>query len=175
MKRKDIAIIVAAQNIPKETINRFNTCIRSSNTKYSYDIKIGSSDEPVFYKTKILNRLLRECFDHYQVIIQTDIDLIIPPGLINKTFESVVNGKHTAYHHSLRYIDPKLIQDLLYKNYSFSEWVQLPSTFCSGCWNGMSCTTWKNTRGYNEKMFAWGYEDTEFFNGCDLPIKEVNC
>lgn len=164
MKKKDIAIIVAAQNIPKETIERFQNSIHHSRPAYSYDIIIGSSQEERFFKTKILNRLLRENFEKYNVIIQTDIDVVVPPVLINQTYEKVNGGTRTAYHHALRYIDPKHLEGLTYEKYPFLEWVNSKSTFCSGCWNGMSCPTWRRTRGYNEEMYAWGYEDTEFFN-----------
>jgi len=162
--KKDIAIIAAAQNISPETIERFKDGVRSSKPAYGYDILIGGSKEEKFFKTKILNQLIRDNLNKYNVIIQTDIDLIVPPTLINRTYEGVAYGNRTAYHHSLRYVDAKQIAGLRYDKYPFLEWVNLQSMFCSGCWNGMSVETWRRTRGYNEEMFAWGYEDTEFFH-----------
>lgn len=159
----EIGIIAIAQNIPKDIISRFTNSIKQSLPAYSYEILIGSSDDPIFCKTKILNKLLRENFHRYQVIIQTDIDVLVPSALVNQTYEAVIGGKQTAYHHSLRYIDPKEIKNLVYDKYPFKEWRNLPTSFCSGCWNGMSIESWKRSLGYNEDMIAWGAEDTEFF------------
>jgi hypothetical protein len=164
MKKKHLAIIVVAQGIPQSVIDRFFSSIKESLPAYPYDILVGKSDDSVFYKTKILNRLLSANMDKYNVIIQTDIDLVIPPGLINFSYESVAEAKTTAYHHALRYVRQSEIAKLRYQKYPFSEWLKLPETFCSGCWNAMTPEVWKKSRGYNEDMSAWGYEDTEFFN-----------
>lgn len=164
MNKTDIAIIAVAQNISQDIIERFKSSIKSSSPKYSFDILIGTSDDKIFSKTKILNSLLRRTIDKYTVIIQTDIDLIIPPDLINETFEKTFNKDRFAYHHNLRYIEEKEIKKLDYLNYPFKKWIMLESKFCSGCWNGMSSKSWIKTKGYNEEMIKWGYEDTEFFN-----------
>lgn len=163
MNPADIAIIVVAQNISPQIIKRFENSIKYSHPQHSYQIVIGKSDENIFYKTRILNELLRKCFDYFKVIIQTDIDLIIPPNIIDRTFEMVYQHDQQAYHHVLRYVDfPNDIRK--YSQYPFKEWIEVHPRFCSGCWNGLTPTGWKMSRGYNEDMSAWGNEDTEFYH-----------
>jgi hypothetical protein len=163
MSIKDVAIIVVAKGIDQYAIDRFKKCVAESKPSIKYDILIGTSSDSVFYKTRILNNLLRTNFDKYNVIIQTDIDLIIPPKLIDITFSKTNKGTHTAYHHFLRYIEPIEINNKTYKEYPFRQWSKLPAKFCSGCWNGMSCDSWKKTRGYNEDINSWGGDDEELF------------
>jgi hypothetical protein len=161
---RDIAIIVVAQNISKAIIKRFKLCAEKSCRSLKFDIYIGDSKEELFYKTKILNSLLRKVVDRYSVVIQTDIDLVIPPGIIEKTFQRVMSHPDYAYHHVLRYVQEEDIQSNSYESYPWEKWRSVTPIFCSGGWNGMSSQTWLKSRGYNEKMYAWGYEDTEFYH-----------
>lgn len=163
MSKADIAIIVVAKNISPRIINRFRNSVSESKPDYSYQIILGTSDEKVFFKTKILNGMLRKCLDNYKLIIQTDIDLIIPPELINHTFETINQKDKVAYHHVLRYVDfPHEVKR--YSQYPFKEWRGVKPKFCSGCWNAMTSNSWRLSKGYNEEMSAWGYEDTEFYH-----------
>lgn len=164
MPKKDICIIVAAQGIPKECIKRFKNSIVESKSKYKVDIVIRGSQDKRFYKSRIINQCLRETIPNYKVIIQTDIDLVIPPRLIDKTYESLMNQPRNCFHHFLRYVDPEEVKGRHYKDYPFLRWLQLKPSFCSGCWNGMRADTWKRSGGLNEDMFGWGSEDTEFYN-----------
>jgi hypothetical protein len=173
---KNIAIVVVAQNIDNSVIERFKDCVSNSRTKYSYDIMVGSSKEDKFYKTRILNETLRNVINKYDVIIQTDIDLIVPSGLIDETYERIIKRDKWAFHHNLRYIDPIEIENKKYNEYDFNKWKNYKSRFCSGCWNGMNNNTWKRTKGYNEDMYAWGFEDTEFFKRSRrLGIQWIKC
>jgi hypothetical protein len=70
MKEKDVAIIVVAQNISESTIKRFKKCVAASKPSHEYEIIIGTSDQPVFCKTKILNEMLRSTLDNFKVFKQ---------------------------------------------------------------------------------------------------------
>jgi len=164
MKASNVCIIVAAQGISKKTIQRFKESIYNSKPTRTPTILVRSGKEKKFYKTKILNRCLRDMMPKFEYIIQTDIDLIVPPGLINQTCNALKQQPNNCYHHFLRYVDPSEIKGKRYGQYPWSEWINLKADFCSGCWNGMTSKTWKQTGGYNEQMFAWGAEDTEFYN-----------
>jgi hypothetical protein len=164
MSKKDICIIVAAQGISNETIRRFKQSVRYSSPQHQVDIIIRSGEEQRFYKTRILNSCLRDTIDKYNVIIQTDIDLLIPPGLIDRTYDALMKQPNNAYHHNLRYIEPIEIEGKQYKDYPWHTWNGLPHTFCSGCWNGMMGKTWMKTGGWNEDMFAWSNDDTDLYN-----------
>ena len=175
-KKKDIAIIVAAKGIDPAWVDRFKDSIVKSNPKHSVDIMIGQGKDKKFYKTRIINHLIRKCMPLYKVIIQTDIDLLIPPLLIDRTYRALMNQPNNGFHHHLRYIEPEEVKGKAYKDYPWYRWVNLKSSFCSGCWNGMLSNTWAKSRGYNEDMFAWGSEDTEFYNRSRrLGIRWINC
>ena len=164
MKNKDICIIVAAQGISSKTIQRFKQSVVSSGPNFTYDILVKGGREKKFYKTRIINECLRKAIPHYKVIIQTDVDLIVPPRLINETMKALQEQPRNCFHHFLRYINPKEIKNKTYQQYPWGKWMELKPTFCSGCWNGMTSQMWAKSGGFNEEMYAWGSEDTEFYN-----------
>jgi len=164
MKKKDICIIAAAQGISPKIISRFRSTIKISGSKYSYDVIVSGGADEKFYKTRIINQCLRSAIPRYKVIIQTDIDLLVPRGLLDRTFEAVMKQPNNCFHHFLRYVEASEVKGKKYKDFAWHQWLNYSSTFCSGCWNGMCSQTWEKTGGFNEEMYAWGSEDTEFYN-----------
>lgn len=163
----DVGIMVVAQNIDESIKNRFKDCIGLSKPKASYDIHFLTLDNPDknFNKSKTLNagiKKLSKC--GYKVIIQTDIDLIIPPGLIDKSLEVGSQPKICFYNHHRR-IDPNNLPKLPnnYKDMNWSYIFQMfPFENANGCWNAMTPESWMASGGYNEYMIEWGREDDIF-------------
>lgn len=159
----DCCIIAVAEGIEQGVVDRFIDSIRQSNPRTETEIDLlVRSRSGNFRKSAGLNELLRRNLDKYQVIIQTDIDLLVPPGLIDHSFRSVASHSKIAYHHYLRHAWPVELEGKLYKHYNFKEWQTRKGVFCSGCWNAMNVKTWRLSGGWNEDMVEWGYEDTEF-------------
>jgi len=176
MHKKDVCIIVAAQGISKKVITRFRESVAASKPKCICDVMIKCGREKKFYKTRIINDCLRKTLPKYKVIIQTDIDLLVPPKLIDKTFNMAMGQPSNCFHHFLRYVNPEEIKGKRYKDFPWHDWVHLKADFCSGCWNGMTGEAWKKSGGLNEDMFAWGAEDTEFYNRSKRKgIRWINC
>lgn len=166
MSMHQCCIIVVAEGIGSEIVDRFISSVRQSNPMTDTSIEIFAGAEKAenagFRKSAGLNYLLRKSLENYSVVIQTDIDLLVPPGLIDHSFNSVVSHERIAYHHYLRHVWPTELEGKQYEHYNFKEWQTRKGIFCSGCWNAMNGKTWKLSGGWNEDMIEWGYEDTEF-------------
>lgn len=156
-----IALLVIAVGLDEDYIKRFEEYAKASESKYDFDIIIekGQKQEK-FYKSRLLNKHLRDLVNRYDFIIQTDIDLIIPPGLIERTVDKYLTN--TINHSVLRKLDEDSIEKFNYEKFPWEEWLTRKHILCSGCWNGADSKTWKRSGGFNEEMFDWGGEDTEF-------------
>ena len=161
---RQCVIVAVAEGIDPAIVERFRDSIVQSAPRTQVDIDLWVGErEGDFCKAERLNELVRRNLDKYQVIIQADIDLLIPPGLVDYSCSSVRIGHNLAYHHYLRHVSQAEIEGISYPQYRFSEWQKRKSIFCSGCWNAMSPKTWKASGGWNPDMLGWGFEDTEFF------------
>jgi hypothetical protein len=114
----------------------------------------------------------------YKVIIQSDIDLIIPPGLIDKSLEIGSQEKTCFYNHHRR-VDankvPKFPSE--YNNMDWKRGLQMfKPEDANGCWNAMTPVSWMSSGGYNEYMIEWGKEDDEFRSNAGnlFGIKFIN-
>jgi len=176
---KDVAILVVADGIPQDIRTRFKMCIDKSNPTASYDVLImGNVDskEKVFNKCKMLNKGLKSIIGKYKVIIQADIDLIVPPMLIDKTF-SLAMEKDVCVHHCMICIPPEEFnQHSDYDKFPLTKWKTFKKVYATGCWNGLKSSLWKKTGGFNEEMTNWGYEDRDWRYraiACGIPWKDV--
>jgi hypothetical protein len=180
---KDIAIMVVAQNISDEIKHRYAECVSKSKPNCSWDIHFLSSDDPSqkinFNKSKLLNSGIKNLYNKgYKVIIQSDIDLITPPGIVDKSLEIGLNLKTCFYNFHYR-IDPRHLPKLP-DDYQTIDFKLLSKTFASenanGCWNAMTPESWMASGGYNEYMIEWGREDDVFRSnaGNKFGIKFIN-
>ncbi len=169
---KDIAIYAVSENISPSTVQRFKSCIRQSNCKYTYDIilikgSLGQKEQfKEFNKSKLLNRITKKLIKkEYQVLIQTDIDVITPPHLMNISYEMSMDGNYV--HNEMARVDPK--RDKIFKNlpesYKDIDWHKYKQVMkkrwidAAGCWNATTRENWVKTGGWNEEFVAWSRED----------------
>jgi len=169
---KDIGILVVADGLGESIRKRLKYCLTASKPRASFDVLIMGNTEPrekgvKFNKCKLLNNGLRQLFDGgYKVIIQTDIDLICPPALIDKTFELAMNN-NICVHSSMRRISPEeYARYKEYRQYPFNRWKKIKPIYATGCWNGMKPNLWKKSGGFNPSMVEWGFEDRSHRNAC---------
>ena len=164
---KDIGFLVVSDGIGEDVRSRFQHCLQASKPRASFEFKIMGDlergEERKFNKCTLLNQGLKQMFKcGYKVIIQTDIDLICPPSLIDKTFE-LAYKKHCCVHCAMRRVDPsELAKYKSYKDYPFNRWKKYKSIYATGCWNGLIPRLWKDSGGFNEDMTEWGYEDRDW-------------
>jgi hypothetical protein len=168
---KQVGIFVVAQNISDSVVQRFQGCLEKSNPTVSYDVFIlrTQKKEKHFNKSKLLNKGIKTLAKgQYEVLIQTDIDLIIPPGLVDHSYEIAKTGR-VCFHNDMRKVNiddipgfPKLPSQ--YAKIDWSIFKKVPFIFASGCWNTMQSPYWWDTGGWNEMMIEWGREDDDWRN-----------
>ena len=166
---KPLAIFAIAQNISEETKNRHSECIRLSDPETEYDLyHIEDKDckDKLFNKSKHLNRTIKELYNQYEVMIQCDIDLIVPPGLVDKTFEIAMADRCCFYNYHTR-VNPETLPPLP-EGYDDIDWNSVyeenEQEKAAGCWNGMQGRYWIESCGFNEQMQGWGREDDDWRN-----------
>lgn len=166
-----IAILVVAQNIQEATRHRFRECLRKSNPSVPYEICMMTSNSGEHYQTfnkcKLLNKGIRGLTKTHDIIVQCDIDMVIPPGLLDKSHEYVTSMPCCFYNFVYK-IDPTSLPRLP-EEYDKIDWdwvkTQRPIA-AAGSWNCMESEYWILSGGYNEYMTEWGWEDDEFRRRC---------
>jgi hypothetical protein len=164
----NVGILVVADSIPQEIKDRFVNCIDWSEPKADYEIIMmeNEREEGVpFNKCILLNDGLKNAFKRkFDVIIQTDIDLLVPPGAIDFTCEQAMGGNFCVHLPMIRL--PKEVYEnsnLKYKDYPWQEWVNMgQKQYATGCWNGLTPKAWSMTGGFNPHMTGWGFEDRDW-------------
>ena len=161
---KDIGVLVVAHGIEQEVRERFETHLKRSNPQHSYELLIMGSVQRkgTFNKCKLLNKGLKKLLkNNHQAILQTDIDLIIPPKLIDKSFEVAISGR-CCNHVCMRRINIDEIKGKDYDDYPWQKWKKYKRIYASGCWNMMKPNLFEEIGGWNEWMIGWGEEDAAF-------------
>lgn len=159
--RYHVGIIAIACNIDKEIIHRFQKYAKSNNLKCW--VKIVTENSGLFYdtktkifnKSKALNYAIKELLGECQVIIQTDIDMLIPPGLIEETYRIAKLNQHVFCK----------VRNSNYDNKDWEFYKTLPIREAGyGAWNALTDDNWERVGGYNEDLFGWGGEDDDLHN-----------
>lgn len=177
MQHELLKIVVFAinKNIPNYIQNRFFKCVNASYKFLSIPINVlgmhlnNNEPEDVFCKSRHLNWAIKQLIlkGEYNFIIQTDIDVIPPPGIIEKSVEIVLSdkSKNTCYHVDHIRTD-ELMLPLLPEEYNSINWKHKEKLgkweVSHGCWNAMLSDTWMKTDGWDERMIGWGKEDSAF-------------
>lgn len=152
-----ISILTCAINIPQNIINRFLSHSNNINVKIitekDGDFTTTDLTGKYFNKCKALNFGLSELIkQNYEVIIQTDIDMIFRHDLVQKTINHINNNTHVFCY----------CRNSDYDNLSWDEYLKLPLRISGvGAWNVLTSDNWKKTGGYNEDLYGWGQEDDE--------------
>jgi len=159
-----IAIIAVADNVDPLIVKRFLWGIDSSRSGFPVDVILGRHRNPekTFSKTTILNDIIRENIKKYEVIVQTDIDMFIPPNLIRATYShcSRVPG---CFHSTFRYAEPKEVDGKKYKNLPWKSFSSRTVNYASGSWNGLRNFLWNEFGGFCEAITRLGGPDSEFY------------
>lgn len=167
MSKPKLAIMAVSHNIDSDIIRRFIWSLRASETKIPFDIFLGSHKNPkeTFRKTTILNDIIRQIINTHPVMVQTDIDMMTPPGLLQSTINFTLTGLH-CYHCNYRYVESEEVERWMKVPYRFLPWneIRKRKTFrASGSWNGMSSLSWLKSNGFCEEIYNLGGPDTEFY------------
>lgn len=167
----DMCLMVVAQGIPESIKGRFKRCAELSAPNCSFDVEFLSEPMPagyVFSKSRLMNAgLKRLCRLDYKVIAQVDVDLIIPPGLLDKALEHGTKDMVCFHNHHRRYT--KQLRPWIPNfpdGYAQMDWDrgfrELDSEDANGAFNAMTPASWMKSGGFNELMVCWGTEDDSF-------------
>lgn len=149
-----VGIVVPAVGIPKHIITRFVDTLRRSSPHTPYTLHLEQTPEPAaFNSSKPKNRGIRALMTQCKIIACTDIDMLIPPGLVSYSAAHVEDG--TALWAVCRNIDG---QDALRGDWR--KWQQYPLRWTgTGSWIAMTVADWCKTGGWDERLTGWGAED----------------
>ncbi len=155
----DIGIVVPCHGIPEHIKQRFLLKVESLDLDLKYIISFV--DEPCLTNGYFnhgqcrnlgIKRLLKTC----DVIVCCDIDLMIPPGLIEFTHRKCLQTSGLVFSYT-RFIDQQI-----YDSLNDDELLNTISASSGlGPWNALSSKQWLEVGGWNENLYGWGYEDQE--------------
>lgn len=148
---RPIGIVVAAVGIPKEICSRFEETLRKA-TSLDYVCNVVT-DMKDFTRSKCRNQGILSMFGKCRVIICVDIDMLVPPGLVEFTLKNVQDG--TALWAKCRNLEPDRADTFHWK-----AWMKSPVRESgTGSWVAMTAADWLKTGGWDERITGWGGED----------------
>ena len=168
-----IGIVVVAIQVEENIVEQFKTALAIS-TKVPYCLKIVSDDnyikDGLLNKSQALNDGLREIVNQCEIIVCTDIDMLIPPGLID----------YTLYCTKMDFNLWVMCRNLPAEKVSlrlWRDWLQRPLRMVGqGSWNAMLREDWVRSGGWDERLTGWGGEDYVFaMRRKQAGIEDITC
>lgn len=157
----DIGIVVVAVNIEPEIVARFESSLFvSMHSSTSYELRVIKSDDyledGLLNKSRALNDGVRRLLKRCKIIVCTDIDMLVPPSLIDYT---VANVKPM---NDLWVVCRDITEKEIYPR-RWEEWLKRSCRLSGfGSWNAMLAEDWIRSGGWDERLTGWGGEDDVF-------------
>ena len=160
-KKYQVGIAVLAYDISPQIITRFVDSVHvDARPDVSFYIHIYNSKSLTIHEEKIyfcrnkgLNRCIEELADDCEVILCADIDLLIPPGYIDKSYEIALSRPFSGF---IR----KMPEGVVLTPRNWDEWIKFSvAPFAFGPWNALTTDDWFKIGGWNENMYSWGYDE----------------
>jgi len=168
---KSIGIIAVAVGIEGSIVERFRDSL-PDNTLY-----VDIVYDRLYLRGSLLNKsmALNDSIKSYLILdevilICTDIDMLIPPGLIEHVEDKLEKGTNLWVR--CRNIDEADIEPR-----DWDKWLELPiRTSGMGSFNAMYAEDWIKSGGWDERLIGWGGEDDVFkLRREQAGIKTVIC
>lgn len=174
---RPLGIVVAAVGISQKICNRFEDLLEKA-TPIGFICSITTKPGD-FTRSKCRNEGILFLLSKCQVIVCVDVDMLVPPGLMEYTLENVQDG--VALWAQCRNLEPDQADSL-----KWDEWINLPVRESGiGSWVAITAGDWLKTGGWDERITSYGGEDdvlairreemgikTEVT--CDFPLMHVN-
>lgn len=157
----DIGIVVVAVDIEPEIVARFeSTLCTSVHSSTAYELRVMAAEryleDGLLNKSRALNDGIRELLKLCKVIVCTDIDMLVPPSLVDYSMANI--KPRTNLWVACRDIPEKNIYPRRWE-----EWMKLPCRLSGfGSWNVMLKEDWIRSGGWDERLTGWGGEDDVF-------------
>lgn len=159
-KKFKVGIIVLNYKISNEITQRFFDTVRyDSNPEVSTFIYLTDENatkryhgKDYFSQGKAYNRAIEIISSMCKVIICADVDLLIPPGYIDKSYDI---ARKQAFSGVMR----NLPKDEDYTERKWKKWKKYPlRSTAHGPWNAMTVKDWYKMGGWNEAIFSRGLD-----------------
>jgi hypothetical protein len=159
-KKFKVGIIVLNYNIPDSIVQRFFDSVRNdAKPKVSTFIYLTNdyatkyhNGKDYFSKYTAQNRAIETISSICKVIICADVDLLIPPGYIDKSYEIACRQPFSG-------IMRNIPEDDDYTRRKWNKWKQYPlRTTAHAPWNALTVKDWYKVGGWNEAIFSRGMD-----------------
>lgn len=157
-----LGIVVVAVGIEPEIVARFESALSVSVCSGpAYELMLMSDEgyimeDGLLNKCRALNDGIRKLLKVCKVIICTDIDMLVPPSLVDY---SVANIKPRT---NLWVVCRDIAEKDIYPR-RWEEWLKLDCRLSGfGSWNAMLAEDWIRSGGWDERLTGWGGEDDVF-------------
>ena len=162
-EKKNKAVVFATVNgIEERVVKRFLE-INQHYAPWYIDVKIHESQpgKDPFNLALAMNNAIREYSPDYEVIMKTDVDMLLSPHLMIAAYEHT-RGKGHVLRSWLRYCkeDHPWLEDM--KNIPWDKIATEPARECNGAFLAMNSRTWLHSGGFAECCWGWGGEDNAF-------------
>jgi len=148
-----MGIVVVCQGIKEDVESRFMDALDMVDDERSFLLYMMSNrDKQQLNKSVMLNRGIRQLRHVCEIVATTDIDILLPSGLVDRTYE--VSKKEGHVWATSRNIPLEELSG------DCSHYFDRTGSGY-GTWNAMDPARWYWLGGYDERMKAWGHEDTD--------------
>jgi hypothetical protein len=152
MDNRPLGIVVAAVGISDEVRDRFKATLQKTLGYELINLHMAIKlDE--FSRAKARNDGILAALSSSRAIVCTDVDMLVPPGLVEHTRRTVADG--TAVWAKCRNLPAERAGELDWKG-----WLGLPiREDGTGSWVAMTAADWLRVGGWDERLTGHGGED----------------
>lgn len=154
MVERKLGIVVLNVKISQKIVSRFIGSIRKD-TKSNIEYQIVSLNQNTnkfnnksLQLGQIFNQGIRSLQAKCDVIVCSSVDLIVPPGFLDLTYEFSKNNFHFQGM-------PRDIVDTKILSRDWDKWRNLPLKNDIGSWNAMSVQNWLKIGMWNDELVNW--------------------
>jgi len=146
-----IGIAIAAGGIPDTTLYRCLRSIGDSGIETDYMVASDRHKEEPFSRAACRNRAMKKLIPHCDKIVCIDVDVLIPPGLVDAADKYIAPLKAfwAKCYHLKKFTG----------EYHWDKW-KVGRPYGPGAFIGMTTEDWIRVGGWDERLVGWGHEDT---------------
>ena len=150
----DLGIVTPAVGIDTSTISRFvNSILDDKTARCSFIIYVQTEGRAGrdFNVAQAKNRGIMAIIQRCRAICCTDVDHVVPPGLLDYTVRMTTSDHLWVLHRDVT------AKDVSKK--AWEEYLRLKVDQCPASWNSLSSRNWFKIGGWDERCYGWGGED----------------
>ncbi len=149
---RPLGIVVAAVGVCDKVVSLFVDTLHKAADVGSFELCMVTEVDD-FSRSRARNKGIVSLFAKCRTIVCTDVDMLVPPGLVTYTQHGVQLG--TALWAKCRNIS-----ELAARSFDWDAWVSLPiREGGTGSWVAMTVSDWLKIGGWDERLTGHGGED----------------